>query len=190
MIVRMRPPSQPPLTTKLRDANRALHRPEVWVGKWDINGMKLRRMLQLPPFVAIMLVAVGNPVARRNSAMIFREQRVTPRDATGLPTRKSSAWKRSFSGQQRMIHDVKHSFLSRSPWTLITSPSAPALGECATHDPKINAASLALWHLIHRSIIMANQRRPNDDPDSAGQSVYIQQISTVSNPDPDSGQET
>src|SRR5882757_250122 len=45
----MRSPCKTPLTAKLRHPHRALHRPEVRIGKRNVDGIQLNSMLQLAP---------------------------------------------------------------------------------------------------------------------------------------------
>ncbi len=46
--------------------------------KRDINGLQRERMAHLPPVGAIILVAVGRPVARRNSAITSARRNLAP----------------------------------------------------------------------------------------------------------------
>src|SRR5215469_9032746 len=49
MIVGVRAPGHPVLTTELGCTNRTGHRPEVWISKQNVNGIQLCSVIELPP---------------------------------------------------------------------------------------------------------------------------------------------
>ena len=49
VVVRVRPPGQSPLVTELRDTHRSLHRPEMRIGKRNVDCLQLNCMLQFTP---------------------------------------------------------------------------------------------------------------------------------------------
>ena len=85
VVIGVRAPCQVELLADLRDPDRALHGPEVRVGKGNVDAVQ-REVVGWRQSVATMLVAVGRPVALRNSAMISRPENPL-RHRTGLPRR-------------------------------------------------------------------------------------------------------
>jgi len=74
MIVRMRAPGETEHLAKLGYAHRALHGPKMGIGERMSTDWSWIEWAICRQSVAIMLVAVGMPVARRNSARTSRPE--------------------------------------------------------------------------------------------------------------------